>query len=278
MDRRQSSDAQVARHAPLARQALCGGAGQTCGGDSLDMRKPNTQVGLSYNRHEQPMPQPPTDRRRDPVLLFALSCALALGWLMTGMVTAETVTDIFAESGPIEQTSALFLLLSALALTVDLVWRRDWGRWHLAVLVLAAGLRELDWDKAFTDSGVLQLRLYSGDGPLTHKIIGAAVLITLVWAGLRLLRRNLPDWLRALRGGDVGAWLMLAALGLYGVAKSLDGLARKLAPWGIEISDWANRTAGRSEEAMELFGAILILQVVALSLIRRASHPGRHPV
>ena len=84
-----------------------------------------------------------------------------------------------------------------------------------------------------------------------------------------LLRRNLPDWLRGMRGGNVRAWLMLAALGLYAVAKSLDGLARKLAPWGIEISDWANRTAGRSEEAMELFGAILILQVAGLRLLRR---------
>jgi len=221
------------------------------------------------------MPQSAIDRRRDPVLLFALSCAMALGWLMAGMVTADTVTDIFTESGPIEQTSALFLLLAALALVVDILRRRDWGRWHLAVLVLAAGLRELDWDKAFTDSGILQLRLYSGDAPLLHKIIGSVVVILLVWAGLRLLRRNLPDWLRALRGSDVWAWLLLAALGLYGVAKTLDGLGRKLTPLGIEISDWANRTAGRSEEAMELLGAILILQVVGLSLIRRAAGHAR---
>lgn len=220
------------------------------------------------------MPPSGPDRRRDPLLLFALSCALALGWLLAGMVTAETVTDIFSESGPIEQTSALFLILSALVLSADMLWRRDWGRWHLAVLVLAAGLRELDWDKAFTDSGILQLRLYSGDGPLSHKIAGAAIVILLVWAGLRLLRRNLPDWLRALRRADVWAWLMLAALGLYGLAKTLDGLGRKLAPWGIEISDWANRTAGRSEEAMELFGAILILQVVGLSVMWRGSDRG----
>lgn len=217
------------------------------------------------------MPHPIIDQRRDPVLLFALSCTLALVWLMTGMVTADTVTEIFAESGPIEQTSVLFLLLSALALVIDILWRRDLGRWHLAVLVLAAGLRELDWDKAFTDSGILQLRLYSGNAPLLHKIIGAVVVILLVWAGLRLLRRSLPDWLRALRGGDVSAWLLLATLGLYGMAKTLDGLGRKLAPLGIEISDWANRTAGRSEEAMELLGAILILQVVGLSLIRRVA-------
>ena len=100
-------------------------------------------------------------------------------------------------------------------------------------------------------------------------------MILLVWAGLRLLRRNLPDWLRALRGGDVSAWLLLATLGLYGMAKTLDGLGRKLAPWGIEISDWANRTAGRSEEAMELLGAILILQVVGLRLIRLCPSPVR---
>ncbi|MFN4128983.1 MAG: hypothetical protein ACK4GC_04095 [Paracoccaceae bacterium] len=211
------------------------------------------------------------NRLRDPVLLFALSCALALGWLLAGLVSVDTTDQVFAESGPVESASALFLILGALALTVDIFRRRDIGRWHLAVLVLAAGLRELDWDKAFTESGMLSLQLYSGAAPWGQKIAGALVVALLVWAGLRLLRQNLVPWLAGLRGGQVWAWLMASALLLYGVAKTLDGLGRKLAPWGIELSDWANRAGSRSEEGMELLGAILILQVVGLSLLRERS-------
>ncbi|MFN3275372.1 MAG: hypothetical protein ACK41U_11930 [Paracoccus sp. (in: a-proteobacteria)] len=210
----------------------------------------------------------PPNRLRDPVLVFALSCALALGWLLVGLVSVDTIEQVFAESGPIESASALFLILGALALTGDMLRRKEPGRWHLAVLALAAGLRELDWDKGFTDSGILSLRLYSGAAPVAQKIAGALVVALLVWAGLRLLRRNLGPWLSGLRGGQVWAWLMACALSLYALAKTLDGLGRKLAGWGIELSEWANRTAGRVEEGMELFGAILIVQVVGLSLSR----------
>ncbi|MFN3526294.1 MAG: hypothetical protein ACK4YU_09405 [Paracoccus sp. (in: a-proteobacteria)] len=220
------------------------------------------------------MSLPPAHRLRDPVLLFALSCALALGWLLVGLVSLDTIDQVFAESGPIESASAMLLILGALALSVDMIVRKEPGRWHLAVLVTAAGLRELDWDKAFTDSGILSLRLYSGDSPIGQKIAGALIVALVVCAGLRLLRHNLWPWLSGLRGGQVWAWLMAAALMLYAVAKSLDGLGRKLAPRGIELSDWANRTAGHAEEGLELFAAILILQVVALSLLRQRSRSG----
>lgn len=224
----------------------------------------------SWNCHRQCMSLIPENRRRDPVLLFSLSCMLALCWLLAELVSVETIEQVFSESGPIERVSAPYLILAALALAGDMIRSRSLKSWHLAVLVLAAGLRELDWDKAFTESGILSLRLYSGAAPWSQKIAGALVLVLLVWAGLRLLQRDLGHWLQGLRDKEVWAWLMAVALALYAVAKSLDGLGRKLAPWGIELSDWANSAAGRSEEAMELIGAILILQVVGLNLLRRS--------
>ncbi|MFN3313756.1 MAG: hypothetical protein ACK46Q_09845 [Hyphomonas sp.] len=221
------------------------------------------------------------DRFRDPVLLFALSCALALGWLLVGLVSVDTVDQVFAEAGPIESASALFLILGALLLLDDMVHRRSLERWHLATLTLAAGLRELDWDKAFTDRGILSSGLYSGAAPLAQKIGGAIVVGILIWVGLRLLRRNLGPWLTGLRAGRAWAWLMAIALVLYAVAKTLDGLGRKLAPWGIDLSASSSRAVSRIEEGLELFGAILILQVVGLSLLQsdyryRGPHIGRN--
>jgi hypothetical protein len=203
-------------------------------------------------------------RRSDPVLIFALLCFPAFLWLLGALILAETPQQIFAESGQIERASALYLFIAALILVSDLILRRNLEMWHLVVLVLAAALRELDWDKAFTDSGILSLRLYSGAAPMGQKIVAALVLTLLVWAGLRLLRRNLGNWIQGLRGRESWAFLLAMSLALYLVTKTFDGLGRKLEPFGIELSDWVNRTLGRSEEVLELFAAILLLQVVVL--------------
>lgn len=212
-------------------------------------------------------------RHRDAALLFALSSMPALGWLLAELIRGKAAGHIFSESGSIERLSALYLILAALALAGDMTVRGTWRHWHLALLVLAGGLRELDWDKAFTESGVLSLRLYSGTAPWGQKVVGAVVLALLVWAGLRLLRRNMGPWRQGLRNRQAWAWLMALALALYTVAKSLDGLGRKLAPFGIDLAGGANTAASRGEEVLELFGAILILEVAGLRLLRR--HPPR---
>lgn len=210
------------------------------------------------------------DRGRDAILMFALSCGLAVVWCLAfaSFVAVKNPQQMFAESGPIESASAMCLIVGALALLGDMILRRNPWRWHLALLVLACGLRELDWDKAFTDRGVLSLGLYLDSTSMDQKIAGALVVTLLIWAGLRLVRCNLKAWLAGLRGRQLWAWLMTMAITLYVVAKSLDGLARKLAPWGIELSTWINNNAGYAEEIMELFAAVLILQVVGMSLLQ----------
>jgi hypothetical protein len=189
---------------------------------------------------------------------------------LVALILAKTPQQIFAESGPIEIASALYLFTAALILVGDLILRRNFEIWHLVVLVLAGALRELDWDKAFTESGILSLRLYAGAAPMGQKIGAALVGALLVWAGLRLLRRNLGNWIQGLCGREVWASLLAVSLALYLVAKTFDGLGRKLEPFGIELSEWIVRTLGRSEEVLELFAAIVLLQVVVLVRLGKA--------
>lgn len=214
----------------------------------------------------------PARRRRDPdlfVLLLALLPVLILGWPLAELIRLEDVERLFSESGPIERSSALCLIAAALLLAGDMTVRRTWNDWHMATLALAAGLRELDWDKAFTDSGILSLRLYSGAAPLGQKVLGGLVVALLVWAGLRLLRRTLRPWMNSLREGQAGAWMVALAMALQVVAKTLDGLGRKLAAWGIDLVEKTTAAASRAEEVLELFGAVLILQAVATHLAQR---------
>lgn len=215
------------------------------------------------------MPGDAPSGKPTPVSLFAFSCGVSLLALLGGLIVTPDIKALFSEGGPVETMSAIFLMAAALWVTVDILRQRRFRSWHLAVLLWAAAMRELDLDKAYTQSGILSLRLYSGDAPLAQKLIGGAILVLLIVAGLRLLARNLPVFLRRLRRFRAQEWLLVLGLALLIVAKTIDGLARKLAPMGIEVADWVSGFAGRAEESMELVAAMLILQVVALIDARR---------
>lgn len=202
--------------------------------------------------------------------VFGLSCMIALLVVLTSLVFTNDTYALFREGGPIEGMSAAFWFVAALWLSVYLIRQRRGALWHLAVLLWAAGMRELDMDKAYTQDGILQLRLYSGDAPALQKLIGAAIVLLILTAAIRLLIRDLPGFLRRIPALRANEWLVILIIELLFISKSIDGLGRKLAPFGVEISDWTSDFAGRAEEAMELFAAIFVLQVVVLG-VRRAA-------
>ncbi|UWQ22523.1 hypothetical protein [Jannaschia sp. W003] len=162
---------------------------------------------------------------------------------------------LFAEGGVVEAATAGLL---AAAGSAALVLRRPWAGTALVLLAL----RELDLDKRAVSEGILKLRQYSGDAPLGEKIAGLLV-IALILAILWRFARALPSVLRAARR-ETWARLVLLAFALVVVAKTLDGLARKLAGIGVEISAEAAARAPAFEESLELlFGACLLWAVLA---------------
>lgn len=206
--------------------------------------------------------------------VLAFSCAFALCWLLAGLISAESITQFFAENGPVETASVLFLVFTAGVLCGDIVRRQAQDQWHLLVLVIAAALRELDWDKAFTDRGVLSLGLYSGDAPVLQKVIGFAVVAGIVFATLRMLRCNVGGWRAALKRLELWPYLVVGTVALTVVAKTLDGLARKLAGIGVEISADASQMASRLEETLELVATIILLQAAGLFVIGEIRQDG----
>ncbi|SCY96980.1 hypothetical protein [Paracoccus tibetensis] len=196
--------------------------------------------------------------RKKLVLFLFLSGSMVLVSLLAVLLPSSIIDLAFKEGGLVEAASAAALGLGALILLGDLLRDGRSDQWHLALLTAALALRELDMDKALTEHGILSARLYSGSAPVEQKILGALILTTLVWTALRLLRRDLRPWVAALKRDESRAWLLGAAFGLYGAAKALDGAGRKLAPWGIELSDATSRFAARAEEGMEMLAALLV--------------------
>ena len=197
----------------------------------------------------------------------------ALGFI-AGAWRIASGSDL-AEDGVTEMLSATGYLAA-----LPLVWLRwhDLARpWALAVVLIAMCGRELDLDKRFTEPGLLQARLYTGDSPLWLKVVGLLVVGTVLAALWRLAVPGLARWARAMPRGLAWAWALTGAGALVVVSKSLDGLQRKLAPLGIDISDAANLSASRSEELLEVLIPAALALVIALVPVARHGDARRGP-
>lgn len=197
-----------------------------------------------------------------PLAVFAVAMTVTLATVLLDVSVSATIDELFKEGRAIELLSALWLLAAAVlwaALGTGDAMRRHW---HVPVLLLLMAMREQDYDKRFLADGILKLRLYTGPAPLADKLIGLAVLALLAVCLWRLLRLSLPGWLAGLRRGQTAPWLVLASGATLVVAKTVDGLGRKLEPFGIALDRQLEMMLGRGEEMLELAAAVMLVQAV----------------
>jgi hypothetical protein len=178
--------------------------------------------------------------------------------VMSEMVSPGMQSKMMSEGGWIETASWISYFVAAFFVALKV--RQLPVRWSMLVLTIALGLRELDFDKRFTTMGIFKSRFYSSaDVPMGEKMIGIVVTAALVISLFFLIKNNLKPFIARLKKFEGASLSFLFAGGLLVVAKSIDGLSRKLEPFGIEPSDTVNRVAGSVEESFELAGALLIL-------------------
>lgn len=138
-------------------------------------------------------------------------------------------------------------------------------RWYFAVLLALFAGRELDLDKSAFTEGVLKSRQYIGDTVSAgERFVSTLILLGIIATLVFLLRRETLLFLRGLRTRNASAYAVLVGLLFIVVYKAIDGLARKLAPFGIDVSQNLERTAGLVEEIGELgipimFGLAIVL-------------------
>lgn len=200
-----------------------------------------------------------------------LSVGITLALVVHGVLTVESPVQLIKENGAVENASFLIFLCGALGFAVlrpDLAFGRSWQ--ILAILLLFSA-RELDFDKRFTDKGVLQLKLYSGDYPLDQKLIGAAVVLFILVVLYRLVRHGTGPLLRGLRDGTSWAWGTALSVVTVVVAKTIDGAGRKLEPYGILLSSETSRALSVVEEIGELGFAFLLVFAICSWVRRDAS-------
>lgn len=182
---------------------------------------------------------------------------------------------LMGESGPIEVASAVGYFACALYMIAR--GGRDFlvSRGYFVVLTLLFGFRELDFDKAFTTMGILKSRFYlSSDVPIPEKVIGLLIIALIFWTVFQLLRNHFVEFLQGLKQRAPVALGVGLIFFLLAFSKSIDGLARKLKPFGIETSAEVSRWAGSVEEVLELGIPIyMVLTFHAWLSRRRAESP-----
>ncbi|KZY53418.1 hypothetical protein HKX23_11420 [Sulfitobacter sp. KE29] len=197
-------------------------------------------------------------------VILALILAFAAQMVVVNGLPAATQTTLLAEGGFYESLSVVGYLLCILAL----VWTLRGAVlrvWYLPLVLAVMAARELDLDKILFTRGLFKARQYTGEGvPLGERLIAGLVLALIVTAILLMLWRHARPYLTALFRGRAWAGAVLLGIGFTVAYKLLDGIARKLAPLGIEVSADAERTAFVVEEIGELGIPVMFLVAILL--------------
>jgi hypothetical protein len=217
-----------------------------------------TPVNASQKAQSEDMPQQSDGSKTAVASVSLMSAALFCLVLIVVFVVGDLLffaqgASFKREGGGLENVSALLYGIAALVF-FRVAPRSAWGRlFNIPVMLVLFALRELDFDKAFTENGILSLRMYSGDASIATKLVAGAVALFAIFVILRTAWQGVPAVLSALKARCLWPWFAIAAAGLVVATKSIDGLGRKLLEFGIVISEDLDATAALVEEVGEAF-------------------------
>lgn len=176
---------------------------------------------------------------------------------------------LLREGGVVESASALgYLFCAAVFLQkggIAFLKRHH----YIFIVIITFMLRELDFDKRFTTMGILKSRfLISDTVPFAEKIVGAAIILLLIYSVLSTILLHWRGFYCELKGRSVVGLGVTAALTLLVISKTLDGLARKLHGIGIEVGESMSVNAGKIEEILE-FGIPVVIFIILRAYFKR---------
>ncbi|MFO8049723.1 MAG: hypothetical protein R6U29_11875 [Desulfosudaceae bacterium] len=194
--------------------------------------------------------------------LICLGLLVGLILLLQG-VEPSLAEKLTRENGLVEDLTVVGYGIALVLMAVLLRGLKHYF-WFL-LLVLAMALRELDFHARFTSMTTTSTRFYvSPEVPVVEKIIALVVFFLLLYGLIRLAISYLPALVAGLKNGRPEAVGVFLGFLLAVTAKLLDGLSRKLADFGIDLSAGGSLIAECVEEVLELgIPVMFILAVLA---------------
>lgn len=194
--------------------------------------------------------------------------ALCLGGLLAVAISVFLLPgadfDFYTgESGPVQVFSAAAYLTAVVALSRETSRGFMLRHFYFMLIPVAMCLRELDFHNRFSTMSTTKLSFYiSPEVPFWEKVLAVAVFAALIWAGGIILHRHATGFLDGLRRRRAYAIAIVISALLAVGSKTIDGIARKLAPLGIDVSSKIEEVSIVAEEVMEL--GIPVFLVVAI--------------
>lgn len=189
-------------------------------------------------------------------------------FIAIGVATQGVLGSILGEASAIEIASPLLYAYAA----VVWLWTRPGETWRQswevpAIMFLMAG-REFDLDKKITSVGVLKSNLYLTDmAPVTERILGVIALTVVAVVAYRIIALHGRSFIKGLFSWKLWAWGLAFGAGLAVVSKSIDGINRKLAPFGMSVEGSTEEIFVIVEELLE-FGVPLMFLIAVIASIR----------
>lgn len=213
-------------------------------------------------------------------LWLVLTAVLLSGSLFT-LVSPATLEVWTGEAGVFEIGSAVgWFGLAAGLLALAFAGRDRRLCIPAGIIMLAFGMRELDWHKAFTADSMLKSNYYLDmPAPLMEKVIAASVVLGLLsLLGYLMVTFALP-LLRALRRHDAGALTLLNGMALLIFSKVVDRSVSVAGDdWGWLLPAWAEHLQRAVEEPLEFFLPIFFALALGQYLLAQQQPRGRYPL
>lgn len=195
---------------------------------------------------------------------YVTMALLLLLFVLCTMLDQAAMKALLKEGGPVEVPSAIlhFVCFALVALRGGTPFFRKYP--YFTIMPLLFGMRELDFDKRFTTTGLFKSRFYlRPDVPLHEKMIGAVIILTIAVLVVMMLRRHAKDFFIGLRNRSVIAMGAALTIFLAASSKSLDGLERKCRGLGFQLNQVVATYSSPLEEILEL--GIPIIMILTFS-------------
>lgn len=193
------------------------------------------------------------------IILYVLTAMVLAAIFVAGRaMTLEEQKLLFSEQGWVEVLAAVSYVLCAAYFAAR---PERLQLWPYTVLMLLFAARELDFDKRFTEVGVLKGSfLFSPLVPTHQKLAGGAILVLAIYVLYWIVRHHALPFVKSLLKGELAAIGWAIAIVLLVGSKAIDGLTRKAADFGLTVSTEVEILAWALEEVMELgIGAYILI-------------------
>ena len=166
------------------------------------------------------------------------------------------------------ETGVVFVfLIAALFLAIRFIGTKGKMDFIFMMLMMMAAAREMSWHKEWTSDSILKSRFYlSPETPILEKIIGASVLLFLIYATFQLIKR-VPIFITDLWRFHAESIGIAMAIGLLVIAKAIDSKDR-LPYVGDALSGYDGMYLRLIEESFEMASALFFV-VVAVMMVKR---------